>query len=168
MSRSDLPGCWYALENGNVLVDGSDSETGQPIFLQLQSSRQVTPEDLLRYDRAMTAHLTSVGSRWSRVVAGGLTLLLLLLAFVPLELLLAQFDATEAAGGWMFWVGLPLAALAYLTVKVAGWRLERGTRLIQQDAGLVTGMIDEILHARGLELIETHGLVFQVDRGNGP
>lgn len=166
MTGPERPECWYLLNNGTLLMESTDSESGDAFFFQLQSARQVEPEDLRTHDEQTVKHLTRFGSRWSLILSMGLKLFLFLLVAVGAGALLAQFDATERAGGWMFWLSIPIAVLVYLAMKVGDWRLESGIKKIQQDAGLVPGMIDEIEHPRGLELIETHGIAFKMERNN--
>lgn len=152
------------LKNGTLLMESSDPESGHVLFYQLQSARQIVPDDLRTHDELSMEYLTRFESRWSPVFSVGPKLLLVLLVGVGVGLLLGQFEATEVVGGWMFWLGIPIVVLVYITMKAGVWRLESRIRKLQTDAGLVPGMVDEIEHPRGLELIETHGIVFKMER----
>lgn len=164
MGTPDRPDRWYALSNGILLSEGTDEETGRPTFFQLQAARPLTPDDLRRHDQQTTGHLMRFASRWSLVLSVAVKLLLAMFVVVPVGVMLVFIDATNEVGRWIFWIGLPLGMVTYVVAKTLAWRLESGVKRIQVDAGLVPGMVDEIEHPRGLELIATHGVAFQQER----
>lgn len=160
------PSTWHVLDNDLVVVEGWDADAGRRAFHQLQGRRRLEPEDLHGYEKRLEERLQRLGSHWGLVAAVGSKLLVLAVVAIPAGLIMAQLDATESVGSWLFWAGIPVAVVLYVVLRIGVWRMERTLRRIQQEAGLVPGMITEIDQREAARLIETHGTRFTVQQAS--
>lgn len=156
---------WHVLRNGLLILESRDPETGQTEFFQLQSTREVGPDDLRAHDARRLALMYRVARVWAPVLLVGRLLLWVCVAATVLGFVLGQLDATEVLGGWLFWVGLPLTIALWLPLKITAWRLGKKERSIELDAGFAPGMVDQVPTERARELIEAHGCRFTQARG---